>query len=288
MATRLAGSSDLYEHSGRRPSASINFVTAHDGFTLHDLVSYNDKHNDANGEGSRDGENHNLSWNCGHEGPTLDPLIRRLRDRQQRNFLATLFLSQGVPMLSGGDELGRTQHGNNNAYCQDNEISWTDWSMGPEARALLAFTERMIRLRRDEPVLRRRSFLQGRALRGSAVKDIVWIDPGGAELSDEAWQSDLRAFGMVLHGDAIDERDDRGHRIAGSSLAVFFNGAPEQCAFHAPAAPPGRHWLLEIDTANDAAPAGTAIDRYRLEGRSVVVLRLAAADPVHTRGAHGH
>jgi glycogen operon protein len=284
MATRLAGSSDLYEHNGRRPSASINFVTAHDGFTLHDLVSYDHKHNEANGEDNRDGENHNLSWNGGVEGPTLDPLIRRLRERQQRNFLATLLLSQGVPMLSGGDELGRTQHGNNNAYCQDNEISWTDWSLGSEARALLAFTMRMGRLRRDEPVLRRRSFFQGRALRGSTVKDIEWLDADGTELSDEAWQSDLRAFAMVLHGDAIDECDDRGRRIAGASLALFFNGSPEPRRFRVPEAPPGRLWHLEIDTADDAAPQVAVPEAYQAEGRSVVVLRLA---PPPSGGAHG-
>jgi glycogen operon protein len=284
MATRLAGSSDLYEHSGRRPYASINFVTAHDGFTLHDLVSYDHKHNEANGEDNRDGENHNLSWNCGHEGPTLDPQIRRLRERQQRNFLATLFLSQGVPMLSGGDEIGRTQHGNNNAYCQDNEISWTDWALGPDARGLLAFVMRVARLRRDEPVLRRRSFFQGRALRGSTVKDIVWIDPDGAELSDEAWQSDLRAFGMVLHGDAIDECDDRGRRIAGSSLAVFFNAAPEDRVFRMPAATADRQWQLEIDTANDAAGPAPVADTYTVVGRSLIVLRLAAVAGVAPAG----
>ena len=280
MATRLAGSSDLYEHSGRRPYASINFVTAHDGFTLHDLVSYNEKHNEANGEDNRDGENHNLSWNCGEEGPTTDPLVTRLREQQKRNFLATLFLSQGVPMLSGGDEIGRTQHGNNNAYCQDNERSWTDWSLDDAARALLAFTERLIHLRLAEPVLRRRSFFQGRALRGSDVKDIVWFGPDGVELSDEAWQSDLQAFGMWLHGDAIDERDDRGRRISGSSLAVLLNAAAEPRLFIIPPLPPGRYWQLEIDTAHPDAPVSLVETQYRLDGRSLVVLRIVVPDPI--------
>ena len=295
MATRLAGSSDLYEHNGRRPHASINFVTAHDGFTLRDLVSYNTKHNTANGDDNRDGEDHNLSWNCGHEGPTDDPLIRRLREQQIRNLLATLFLSQGVPMLSGGDELGRTQRGNNNAYCQDNEISWTDWSMDAAAADLLAFTARLVQLRRSEPVLRRRSFFQGRALRGTTVKDIVWLDAAGGELSDVAWRSDLPSFGMLLHGDAIDERDDRGRRISGDSLVVLFNAAAEPRPFMVPPLTSGQHWQLEIDTARVSADAlrveGAA--PYPLDGRSVAVLRLVAADapapPTATRGdVHGH
>jgi glycogen operon protein len=277
MATRLAGSSDLYGHSGRRPYASINFITAHDGFTLHDLVSYERKHNDANGEDNRDGENHNLSWNCGHEGPTSDPAIRRLRAQQQRNLLATLFLSQGVPMLSGGDEMNRTQHGNNNAYCQDNESSWTNWSLDAAAADLLAFTRRLIKLRRDEPVLRRRSFFQGRALRGSTVKDIMWLDSDGTELSDREWHSDLRAFAMLLHGDAIDESDHRGRRVRGSSLCVLFNadGAPR--AFTIPGIV-DRFWQLELDTANPDAPASLVEGQYQVEARSLVVLRVVAPD----------
>jgi glycogen operon protein len=277
MATRLAGSSDLYEHSGRRPYASINFVTAHDGFTLHDLVSYDHKHNDANGEDNRDGENHNLSWNCGHEGPTDDPLIRRLRARQQRNFLATLFLSQGVPMLSGGDELGRTQRGNNNAYCQDNELSWTDWSLDDDAEALLAFTTRLIALRAAEPVLRRRSFFQARELRGSGIPDITWLDAAGGELSDHAWLSDLTSFGMLLHGDAIDERDPRGRIQSGDSLLVLFNRAPAPQPFAMPPAGPGAQWRLEIDTARPAARATHVSGPYLLEDRTVAVLRFIDA-----------
>jgi isoamylase len=275
MATRLAGSSDLYEDSGRRPYASINFVTAHDGFTLHDLVSYNDKHNEANLEGNRDGESHNLSWNCGHEGPTDDPAIVSLRERQKRNLLATLFLSQGVPMLSGGDELCRTQLGNNNAFCQDNEISWTDWDLSAEARDLLAFTTGLIRLRHDEPVLHRRSFFQGRAIRGSGVQDVAWLSARGHELSDRDWQSDLQCFAMLLPGNAIDETDDRGRRIAGSTLFVMFNAGTDAVAFVLPPTPTACRWTRVFDTAHPTgAPAQFAgASDYTLEGRSVVVLR---------------
>jgi len=288
MATRLAGSSDLYEHSGRRPYASINFVTAHDGFTLRDLVSYDHKHNDANLEDNRDGENHNLSWNCGHEGPTDDPAITALRQRQMRNFLATLFLSQGVPMLSGGDEIGRTQHGNNNAYCQDNPLSWTDWALDDGARDLLAFTRRLIDLRRREPVLRRRTFFQGRAIRGTAVQDIGWFSAGGVELSDRDWQADLRCFGMLLSGDAIEETDDRGGRIVGATLFVMFNAAADAARFTLPPVATGARWDRELDTSDAAAPPaeflGTA--DYPLAGRSVAVLRLRGALPsVHAAAA---
>ncbi|MGE0813450.1 MAG: glycogen debranching protein GlgX [Vicinamibacterales bacterium] len=276
MATRLAGSSDLYEHSGRRPYASINFVTAHDGFTLRDLVSYSEKHNEGNGEGNRDGENHNLSWNCGHEGPTDDPAITTLRARQVRNFLATLFLSQGVPMLTGGDELGRTQRGNNNAYCQDNELSWTDWTLDDEARSLLAFTTRLIRLRRDEPVLQRRTFFQGRDIRGGGVQDIAWLEPAGGEVSDAAWHSDMRCFGMLLPGNAITETDDQGRAIRGDTLVVMYNAGSEARPFVLPRLAMRSLWRLELDTADPAAlPARfDGGSSYHLEGRSVAVLRL--------------
>ncbi len=275
MATRLAGSSDLYEHSGRRPYASINFVTAHDGFTLHDLVSYNEKHNEANHEDNRDGESHNLSWNCGHEGPTSDPGVLALRERQMRNILATLFLSQGVPMLSGGDEVGRTQHGNNNAFCQDNDLSWTDWHLTADSRSLLAFTTGLIQLRQDEPVLHRRNFFQGRAIRGSGVQDIAWLGAGGHELSDRDWQSDLRCFGMLLPGNAIDETDDRGRRIVGSTLFVMYNAGADAVPFMLPRTPTAERWTRVFDTAHPAAaPAEFAgVSHYTLEGRSVVVLR---------------
>jgi glycogen operon protein len=282
MATRLAGSSDLYEKDGRRPYASINFVTAHDGFTLHDLVSYNQKHNEANLDANTDGEDHNLSWNCGHEGPTDDPTILRLRERQKRNFLATLFLSQGVPMLCGGDEIGRTQLGNNNAYCQDNELSWTNWDLTKESKELLAFTARLLRLQREEPVLHRRTFFQGRAIRGSNVKDIVWLEASGVELSDQAWQSDRRCFGMLLPGDAIDETDDRGRRIIGSTLFVMFNSGAEAVHFTLPSTTSHATWTLVIDTAAPNAPPSRfeTPAKYPLEGRSVAVLRSDTAHVV--------
>ena len=193
LATRLSGSSDLYEQSGRRPYASINFVTAHDGFTLLDLVSYNEKHNEANGEGNADGENHNLSWNCGAEGPTTDRRIIELRERQRRNLMATLMLSVGVPMISGGDEMGRTQRGNNNAYCQDNETSWTNWDLSPADRDFLDFTRRVIRIWKENPVLRRRKFFQGRRIRGADVQDIAWLDASGREMTDEHVERARRA-----------------------------------------------------------------------------------------------
>ena len=283
MATRLAGSSDLYEHSGRRPYASINFVTAHDGFTLRDLVSYNEKHNDANGEDNRDGESHNLSWNCGHEGPTDDPTVVALRARQTRNFLATLFLSQGVPMLSGGDEMGRTQHGNNNAYCQDNELSWTHWDLDESQQSLLRFVQRLAALRRAEPVLRRRTFFQGRAIRGTGITDIVWLDPAGWELGDQAWQSDLRCFGMLLSGDAIDEKDDRGRRISGDTLVVIFNAGADRVPFVLPPTSSGARWRRVIDTTDpdlDAALYDGA-STYDLEGRSLAVLRQSTPAAIH-------
>src|SRR6185369_1792584 len=189
LGFRLTGSSDLYAHNGRLPYASINFITAHDGFTLHDLVSYNEKHNEANGEENRDGHNDNLSWNCGIEGDTDDPEVIALRERQKRNFLATLFLSQGVPMLLSGDEIGRTQKGNNNAYCQDNEISWVDWKLDKPRRELLEFSRCVIRLMNEHPVLRRRHFFQGRHIRGSEVKDLAWFRPDGKEMNDEDWNN---------------------------------------------------------------------------------------------------
>ncbi|MEO6214105.1 MAG: glycogen debranching protein GlgX, partial [Vicinamibacterales bacterium] len=223
LATRLSGSSDLYEQSGRRPYASINFITAHDGFTLADLVSYSEKHNDANGENNQDGENHNLSWNSGVEGPTDDRHLAELRERQRRSLLATLMMSIGVPMISGGDEVGRTQQGNNNGYAQYNEISWTRWDLTPQQDEFLQFVTRLIRVWKDNPVLRRRKFLQGR-VRGAQVTDITWLDPTGQEMTDEAWSSsDVRCIGMQLHGDAIDEADEHGRRVVGDTLIVMLN-----------------------------------------------------------------
>ncbi len=277
MATRLAGSSDLYEQSGRRPYASINFITAHDGFTLADLVSYNEKHNEANGEGNADGERHNLSWNCGVEGETDDPAVRELRARQRRNFMATLMLSAGVPMISAGDELCRTQRGNNNAYCQDNEISWMDWSITPERLEFEEFTRRLIKLWKQNPVLRRRKFFQGRRIRGADVLDIAWLDATGAEMTDEIWNApEVRALGVRLNGDAIQEVNERGERIIGDTLLVIFNGNPDPIAFVLPPTAPIERWDTLLDTAEpwQGPRRLRAGDYYELPGRSMAVLKL--------------
>ena len=277
LATRLSGSSDLYEQSGRRPYASINFITAHDGFTLSDLVSYNHKHNEANGEHNADGENHNLSWNCGVEGPTTDRRVLEVRDRQRRNVMATLLLSVGVPMISGGDEMGRTQGGNNNAYCQDNEISWTCWDVTPERRDFLDFTRRLIRIWKEHPVLRRRKFFQGRRIRGADVSDIAWLDPSGREMTDETWSSpDVRCLGVRLNGDAIDEVDERGGRIISDTLLLMLNAGEQPIAFTLPAIAVEERWETLIDTADPWAPPRRlrAGGRYELLPRSMAVLKL--------------
>ena len=288
LATRLAGSSDLYEQSGRRPYASINFVTAHDGFTLADLVSYDHKHNEANGENNQDGENHNLSWNCGVEGPTDDRRILDLRDRQRRNLMATLMLSLGVPMISGGDEIGRTQRGNNNAYCQDNEASWTHWDLSASDRDFLLFVRRLIRIRRESPVLRRRKFLQGRRIRGKGVLDITWLDAGGREMADDTWTSpDVRCLGVRLNGDAINELDERGERVVGSTLVILINGGADAIPFVLPAAAAAERWETLMDTADPWQPSRTlrGLERYQLQGRSVAVLRLDGHKERQTRDA---
>ena len=277
LATRLSGSSDLYEQSGRRPYASINFVTAHDGFTMADLVSYNVKHNDANGENNQDGENHNLSWNCGVEGPTDDRRIQDLRDRQRRNLMATLMLSVGVPMISGGDEVGRTQKGNNNAYCQDNEISWTDWELPASQRDFLVFVRRLIKIRKDHAVLRRRKFFQGRRIRGKDVLDITWLDPSGREMADDTWNSPgVRCLGVRLNGDAIDEIDERGERIVGATLVMLLNAGDKAIPFVLPATAAAERWVTLLDTADPWQPPRTlrGAERYQLQSRSMAVLRL--------------
>ena len=250
LGYRLTGSSDLYQSDGRRPCASINFVTAHDGFTLQDLVSYNDKHNEANGEDNRGGANENLSWNCGAEGPSDDPNVTELRERQKRNFLATLLLSQGVPMLCGGDEFARTQRGNNNAYCQDNDLSWHDWEMGDAQRALLQFARQLIELRRQHPVLRRRKFFQGRPIRGSEVKDIVWLRSDGLEMTDEEWGSSwLRCIGVLLGGEATGEVDElSGEPVVDDSFLILLNAYHEPIPFTMPASPQDAKWEVVIDT----------------------------------------
>jgi len=277
FAFRLTGSSDLYGDD-RRPGASINFITAHDGFTLNDLVSYNEKHNDANGEDNNDGDFHNRSWNCGHEGPTDDPEICALRARQQRNFLATLFLSQGVPMLVGGDEMGRSQNGNNNAYCQDNELSWIDWSQRDEQLQLLGFTRRIMDFRRSHPVLRRRRWFQGRSIRGHELKDIAWFNPDGLEMTDADWDAGYaKVVGVFLNGDEIPSHDQRGRRIVDDSLLLLFSAHHDPIEFTIPSGPYGEQWDLAFDTAEplaaDASRTYKAGDQVPVEGRSVVVLR---------------
>jgi glycogen operon protein len=276
FASRLTGSSDLYEWGGRRPHASVNFVTAHDGFTLRDLVSYNEKHNEANGEDGNDGESHNRSWNCGVEGPTVDPDIIELRRRQERNLLTTLMLSQGIPMLLAGDELGRTQQGNNNAYCQDNEISWIDWDQIDGG--LLHFTRDLIALRRAHRVFRRRRFFQGRPIHGSDSSDIAWFTPAGVEMEDSQWdESHAKSIGVFLNGEAL-ERGRRGEEYTDDSFLLLFNAHHEPIAFTLPEAQFGERWAVVIDTRTDdvteeggaSVKAGQAFD---VEARSVVVLR---------------
>jgi glycogen operon protein len=250
FATRLTGSSDLYASTGRVPFASINFVTAHDGFTLADLVSYNEKHNTANGEDNRDGESHNRSWNFGVEGPTDDPEIKRMRSQQQRNFIATLFLSQGVPMLLGGDEMGRTQRGNNNGYCQDNEISWNDWE--DSNPLLMEFTRRLISIRSQHPVFKRRRFFQGRAIHGTDVRDIAWFTPVGREMLDKDWANGYsKSIGVFLNGDGIAAPDTRGERINDDSFYLIFNSYGEQIRFKLPSRVWGTEWVKILDTAEE-------------------------------------
>ncbi len=276
LAYRLTGSSDLYENGGRRPYASINFVTCHDGFTLADLVSYGGKHNEANGEDNRDGENHNLSFNCGVEGKTDDPRVNALRSRQTRNLLATLLLSQGVPMLLAGDELGRTQRGNNNAYCQDNELSWVDWSLRDRNDALLKFVKRLIALRRDHPLFRRRHFFDGRALKGVAARDIVWLNPAGGEMSDETWSNDFaRCLGVMFGGDGLRASDRRGRVLVDDDFLLMLNAAAEDIAFELPPARAERPWELVLDTRHEHTAAGATHEpgtAYRLEAQSLALL----------------
>jgi glycogen operon protein len=278
FASRLTGSSDLYEATGRRPSASINFVTCHDGFTLADLVSYNEKHNEANGEDNRDGESHNRSWNCGVEGPTDDPDILALRARQVRNIMATLLLSQGTPMIAHGDEMGRTQHGNNNVYCQDFELSWMDWSLAEKAADLLAFTRKVTGLRTDHPVLRRRRFFEGRPIRGrNETRDIAWMTPAGQEMTQADWDSEFGKCVMVfLNGDALPEPDARGQRIVDDSFLLCFNAHDHAVDFVTPDGDYARQWTAELDTTDPTGAAELVVDageEVSLPARSLLVLR---------------
>ncbi|MEU1193678.1 glycogen debranching protein GlgX [Streptomyces sp. NPDC005859] len=279
FASRLTGSSDLYARSRRRPRASVNFVTAHDGFTLRDLVSYNDKHNEANGEGNRDGESANRSWNCGTEGPTERSAVLELRARQQRNLLATLLLSQGIPMLSHGDELGRTQGGNNNAYCQDSEVSWVDWRLTDEQQSLKDFCRRLVALRATHPVLRRRRFFRGETVRhaGQPLPDLVWLRPDAGEMTDRDWQrDDAHSVGVFLNGDAIAEPDPRGRPVVDDSFLLLFNSYWEPVAFRLPGAAYGERWTVCADTAEPGG--GPDETEYKagaevtLEARSLIVL----------------
>ena len=276
VATRFTGSSDLYQADSRRPMASVNFVTAHDGFTLRDLVSYEEKHNEANGEENRDGESHNRSWNLGVEGETDDPRILELRERQQRNFLTTLFLSQGIPMLLGGDEIGRTQGGNNNAYAQDDETSWFDWERAERFEGLLRFTRDLIELRRLHPVFRRRRWFQGRSIRG--VDDLGWFRPDGEPMNDEDWDVGFaRALGVFLNGQAIASRGPRGERVTDDSFLVLFNAAQEPVTWRLPA-DRGGPWRVAVDTAKPVPEEGdgersyAARDELETAELSVVVL----------------
>ncbi|WP_122260791.1 glycogen debranching protein GlgX [Ornithinimicrobium cerasi] len=278
FASRLTGSSDLYEHSGRRPIASVNFITAHDGFTLRDLVSYNEKHNAANGEGGNDGEAHNRSWNCGVEGPTDDPGVSALRLRQQKNFLATLLLSQGVPMLAHGDEMGRTQLGNNNVYCQDNELAWMDWELDPEEHDLLDFTSQLIRLRREHRVFRRRRFFAGDADHGgqSDLGDIVWYAPDASEMPPQGWHQNEQAVMVFLNGEAITEKDQRGRAVMDDHFLLLFNGHHEPVPFTVPDGIDTTTWRVVVDTSgddiDDSIPWETG-STHEMPGRAVVVLQ---------------
>jgi len=285
LAYRITGSSDLYARSGRKPYASINFVTAHDGFTLHDLVSYNSKHNEANGEENRDGSDNNRSWNCGVEGPTDDPEVNRLRARQKRNFMATTLLSQGVPMLLAGDEIGRTQAGNNNAYCQDNEISWVDWTPEHMDRDTLGFVRQLIALHKEHAVFRRRKFFQGRKIKGAEIKDIVWLRPDGEEMTDEEWNQDFaRCLGVALSGAVIDEVTERGQRVKDENFLLLMNAHFEEIHFTLPAPPLGAGWIALIDTScqisGDANRFFVGRSSYPLQARSLALLVERASDRV--------
>jgi glycogen operon protein len=282
FASRITGSSDLYQLDGRHPIASINFVTAHDGFTLRDLVSYNNKHNDANGEGNADGESHNRSWNCGEEGETDDEEVLALRAKQQRNFLTTLLLSQGVPMILHGDEMGRTQRGNNNVYCQDNELSWVHWSREEADSQLVAFTQRILGLRRDHPVFRRRRFFKGAASEGgmSEVGDIAWFTPAGTEMTQQDWtNTHARAVAVFLNGERIQEPDKRGQHLLDDSFLVIFNAHYEELDFTLPPKEYGTWWTMLVDTADDGTWASDSGDTFGpgdvvvVSARSTLVLR---------------
>jgi isoamylase len=273
LGYRLTGSSDLYERDGRRPSASINFVTAHDGFTLHDLVSYNEKHNQANGEDNRDGTNDNYSWNLGVEGPTDDAEIICRRERQKRNFLATLLFSQGVPMILGGDEISRTQNGNNNAYCQDNELTWVDWNLSSRQIQLLEFTQKLIKIRCDHPNLHRRKFYQDRSIRGSVEKDIVWLRPDGHEMNDEEWDLGwVRSLGVMLNGETLGDVDETGEPVKDFTFLLMLNCHHEPIKFFPPKPAGAEKWEILVDTKDPELPADS---RFCEPGDSIELVPLS-------------
>ena len=288
VAYRLTGSPDLYQHDGRAPSASVNFITAHDGFTLRDLVSYNEKHNEANGENNQDGESNNQSWNCGAEGPSDDAQINALRRKQQRNMLTTLFVSQGVPMLLGGDEFGRTQNGNNNTYCQDNELSWFNWSRTEEQNQLLEFTRKLIALRRSHPVFRRPKFLQGRRIRGSEIKDVMWFNPGGNEMTEEEWASPfVRCLGMLLSGDTQDVVDFQNKPLRDETFLLLINAHHEPIPFVLPGQE-NLSWEMMLDTNEEEGflpqPKRFASgDEAEVLERASCLLRLVAGTQAQAR-----
>jgi glycogen operon protein len=294
LATRLAGSSDLYESSGRKPYASINFITAHDGFTLQDLVSYNQKHNEANGEENRDGNDNNDSWNCGPEGHTDDENILRLRERQKRNFIATLFFSQGVPMIVAGDELSHTTNGNNNVYCHDNELSWLDWELDERKQKFLDFVRRCVHIYKTQPALQRRQFFLGRQIRGAGIMDISFFDVSGKDMSDETWNNEqTHCFGMRLAGDLIDQLDEQGERIVGDTLLLLVNSGDITVDFTLPVAPQEVRWKLLIDTAeNDREIENkdwSAGEAFPLFGRSLALMctkLVAKEEPVSPQPAN--
>jgi len=278
LATRLTGSSDLYEHSGRKPHASINFVTCHDGFTLHDLVSYNDKHNLANKENNNDGENHNNSWNCSIEGPTDDPVVTKLRYQQKRNFIAMLFLSIGVPMLSGGDELGRTQHGNNNAYCQDSEISWYNWDLSEEDKQFFEYVKEIIAIRKRQLVIRRKDFFKGyRRVEGSRVNEIIWLRPDGKAMKENDWTDfERRCIGIVIEGRGIEETDQFGRPLIGHTMLLLCNSDHVDMDFQLPNRKDGQAWNLLVDTSQSVGMLCWQLNsKFNLKARSIALFELA-------------
>jgi glycogen operon protein len=280
FALRFTGSPDLYKDDYRRPIASVNFVTAHDGFTLNDLVSYNEKHNEANGEDNNDGESHNRSWNCGAEGPTDDVEINKLRERLKRNFLTTLFISQGVPMIVAGDEISRTQGGNNNAYCQDNEISWINWNKADTK--LLAFTQKLIHLTKHHPVFNRRRWFKGQPIKGVGIEDIAWFMADGNEMTEENWNQDFaKSLGVFLNGKALRTVDAKGNHIVDETFYVIFNAHFEAFEFKMPSKRFGKNWIKILDTAEDMIEEESHLIKHesmiKVEGHSIVLLKQSHA-----------